>query len=460
MPCSVQLPAGTGKTHVIAAVGALAANAGERILVLTHTNAGVDALRRRMIAFGVSPRNARVETIASWSHSLVHRYPQLAQFSAPQLPNWSDSLRYYTGAELVVSSRAIRRVLAASYDLAVIDEYQDCGIDQHALICALGETIPVAVFGDPLQSIFNFGGNVPVSWRSDVAMRWPNTDLPVRPWRWIGHNEALGEWLIKIRSDIIVGTPIVLDESAPVTWMASDPANRARACYGHRTAAGSVVAIGELPHDVASQARNLGGLYSVMEEIEGKEMMKFAAFVDKGDPQTVASETAKFAKTCAAKLAEVLNTAVLKKLAAGQSVAHLKRQGGQDALVRLSTLLDDPSPARVHEALRAIGSVPTIKIFRHEAWYTTLHALQIAASGATDVATAVAQLRNRTRVTGRRAAQHIISRPVLIKGLEYDHAIVLNADSHHPTSLYVALTRASRSLTIISHEPVLRPDVK
>ncbi|MEU1249121.1 UvrD-helicase domain-containing protein [Micromonospora arida] len=460
MPCSVQLPAGTGKTHVIAAVGSLAANAGERTLVLTHTNAGVDALRRRMTAFGVTHRHVRVETIASWSHSLVNRYPQLAQFSAPQLPNWSDSLRYYTGAELVVSSRAIRRVLAASYDLAVVDEYQDCGADQHALIRALGEILPVAVFGDPLQSIFNFGGNVPITWETDVAARWPNTELPARPWRWLSHNEVLGEWLIKVRTDIITGTPIVLDESAPVTWIAADPANRARACFGHRTAVGSVVAIGDLPHDVASQARNLGGLYTVMEEIEGKEMMKFAAFVDKGDPATVASETAKFAKTCAAKLADVLDTAVLKKLAAGQSVAHLKRQGAQDALVRLSVLLDDPSPVRVHEALNALGSVPTTKIFRHDAWYTILNALRIATSGSTDVAAAVTQLRNRARVTGRRTTQHVISRPVLIKGLEYDHAIILDADAHHPTSLYVALTRARRSLTIISREPVLRPDAR
>ncbi|MGC4900513.1 hypothetical protein ACLQ2Y_14385 [Micromonospora echinospora] len=135
-------------------------------------------------------------------------------------------------------------------------------------------------------------------------------------------------------------------------------------------------------------------------------------------------------------------------------------QGAQDALVRLSVLLDDPSPARVHEALNALDSVPTTKIFRHDAWYTILNALRIATSGTTDVAAAVTQLRNRARVTGRRTTQHVISRPVLIKGLEYDHAIILDADAHHPTSLYVAMTRARRSLTIVSREPVLRPDAK
>ena len=45
MPCSVELPAGTGKTHLVAALAAAAAEQGERTLILTHTNAGVDVLR-------------------------------------------------------------------------------------------------------------------------------------------------------------------------------------------------------------------------------------------------------------------------------------------------------------------------------------------------------------------------------------------------------------------------------
>jgi DNA helicase IV len=53
--------------------------------------------------------------------------------------------------------------------------------------------------------------------------------------------------------------------------------------------------------------------------------------------------------------------------------------------------------------------------------------------------------------------QRIVSRPVLIKGLEYDHAVVLDADVHTPTALYVALTRARQTLTILSQAPILRP---
>jgi DNA helicase-2/ATP-dependent DNA helicase PcrA len=46
---------------------------------------------------------------------------------------------------------------------------------------------------------------------------------------------------------------------------------------------------------------------------------------------------------------------------------------------------------------------------------------------------------------------------LLIKGLEYDHAVVLDADSHTPFSLYVALTRGRKGLTVVSREQVLTP---
>lgn len=54
LPCSVALPAGAGKTELIAASVAKATQQGGTCLVLTHTHAGVDALRRRMKKFGVA----------------------------------------------------------------------------------------------------------------------------------------------------------------------------------------------------------------------------------------------------------------------------------------------------------------------------------------------------------------------------------------------------------------------
>ena len=44
----------------------------------------------------------------------------------------------------------------------------------------------------------------------------------------------------------------------------------------------------------------------------------------------------------------------------------------------------------------------------------------------------------------------LIGTTLLVKGLEFDHAIVLDAASLTRKELYVALTRGARSVTIIS----------
>ena len=66
-------------------------------------------------------------------------------------------------------------------------------------------------------------------------------------------------------------------------------------------------------------------------------------------------------------------------------------------------------------------------------------------------------MRNRLRHIGGRVAQTALGTPLLVKGLEFDHAVVLDADDHGDAeSLYVAMTRGSRTLTILSDEPILR----
>lgn len=149
LPCSVTLAAGSGKTELLAAVVAQIAAGEGRTLVLTHTHAGVAALKRRMAKFNVGSSAVAVRTIDSWAFDLIGRYPLLAGLQAPDVPDWSQSVEYHRAATRAVASRAIRRMLQVSYDALLVDEYQDCLIDQHHLIVAMAEAIPTAVFGDP-----------------------------------------------------------------------------------------------------------------------------------------------------------------------------------------------------------------------------------------------------------------------------------------------------------------------
>jgi hypothetical protein len=458
MPCSLELPAGTGKTHLVAALAATGAEQGERTLILTHTNAGVDVLRRRLRQFGVATSAVRVETIASWCFDVVRHYPVLSGVVVGAEPDWAQSQRYYAGAAEAVQATAIQEVVQASYDLVIVDEYQDCVIEQHQLVLALHESLPVCVFGDPLQNIFNFGNNVTVKWAKDVAATWSALTLPVQPWRWRGHHEDLGQWLIDIRANLYNGQPIDLD-SSPLRWRRNDkPLGAVNACFAQPKGDGSVVAIARFPPECADVASRTNGSYRMMEELEGSFMLKFAATVDSGDPREVAVATLQFAKGCISGIAAKLNAAVKDKLAKGQSVAHISRPGAEIPLGLLSGLLSDPSPIRVRETLFAIEELPDGRLYRREAWRDVLKALMIVAAGSElTVAQAVGSIRNRTRITGRAQDDRIISRPLLVKGLEYDHAVVLTAERYSATELYVALSRSRKSLTVVSNQRYLKP---
>ena len=76
--------------------------------------------------------------------------------------------------------------------------------------------------------------------------------------------------------------------------------------------------------------------------------------------------------------------------------------------------------------------------------------------GIETVREAAVAVRDRTRESGRAAEPRTVSRTLLVKGLEYDHAVILNADALSPREFYVAATRGRRTLTVFSANPVLQ----
>jgi hypothetical protein len=456
--CSIELAAGAGKTHLIAAVAKTSSEAGERTLVLTHTNAGVDALRRRLKQLGVPSEHVRVRTIDGWCFDLVRRLPELSGLEAPDEPDWAEKQAYLHAARRAVESRAVRDVLRLSYERVVVDEYQDCGIDQHGLAVAINDVLPVAVFGDPLQALFDFDDSPPPGW-DEVREAFPPIAVPEQARRWKRTNPALGAWLLTLRKPLMGAEPIDLSGS-PVTWIEKrGPDVAFRACFERTPLSGTVVALGKFRADCAHVAKKLNGSYSVMEEVEGKVLLEFADLVDAGDPHVIAAGTVKFAVSTATGVAAAINPRKRRQLAAGKVI------GSRDETLQVvhnavNQLLSTPHPEHVARALRALSGVKGFAPYCRDAWYGTLAALDAAsADSGTSVRSAVVRARNQSRVAGRRPELRAISRPRLIKGLEYDHAVLLDADRYTPTELYVALTRARRSVTVISESRTIVPSV-
>ena len=83
--------------------------------------------------------------------------------------------------------------------------------------------------------------------------------------------------------------------------------------------------------------------------------------------------------------------------------------------------------------------------------YRFLNVLKIHIDGVGSNLTEAANKYQRDmRHTGRPISHRkLIGTTLLVKGLEYEHAVILDADTLDARDLYVAMTRGSKSLTII-----------
>jgi len=67
------------------------------------------------------------------------------------------------------------------------------------------------------------------------------------------------------------------------------------------------------------------------------------------------------------------------------------------------------------------------------------------------------QVREQSRVIGRPLPRRAVGSTLLLKGLEADVAVILDATDIDARNLYVAMTRGSRKLVICSRTPILQP---
>jgi hypothetical protein len=451
-PCSVEMPAGTGKTHLLAAAVAIAAESGNRSLVLTHTNAGVDAIRKRLCQFDVPTALFRVETITSWAFSLVGAYPGLAGISVTDAPDWTLSDSYVQGAASVAGARAVVNVHSISFDFLYVDEYQDCSLVQHDLIIKLAQAIPrTIVLGDRLQAIFGFRGNPLAKWDTHVLPVFPALVYEPVAHRWSAHSPEFGQWLLSIRPHLVSGQQFDLAAHAipGLIWNAdAGPTSIASVAYGFRNFNETVVLLDKWPSDVASHASRLGGSYSVMEDIQGRFMRdKLSTLPPQGDFR-LAAWFADFAKDCVIGLSG-LDTAVIGRLMKNQAITHYARAGIEQVLAALDSLRTNPTYEQLGHAKAVIRAVPTLKVYRWEAWDDTLEAIAATADNGEPAVDNLARRRERLRRTGRRSHARIASRTLLVKGLEYDHVMIADLSKmRDPRNLYVALSRARKTVTV------------
>ncbi len=459
---SIVAAAGCGKTEQI--VNATVQSQGRR-LILTHTHAGVDALRKRMRDKGVSTSQYAIDTIAGWCLRYAAAYPRRSGLKVATPKGDQDWTAVYAGAIALLESGAVTQVLEASYCGVFVDEYQDCGGAQHQVIAALSKVLPVCVFGDPLQAIFDFG-QTPVDWRNEVFSQFPQLSTLTKPWRWHRHGNAdMANWLETVRPVLEAGQALDLaGRPACVTWEWLPDQDGPRqskiisTCLKAMKGDGNLAVIAD-PANLNGRAliaKKLGRQgFSNIEPIECKTVYaaakKLAA--TSGPKRLVALLT--FLEQC---MSGVAQGEFLKAVASRKAGGKLGRAKFGD-LVELGLTIDQGAGDEVCLALiEGFAAQATTFVFRREMLFSMRSALRMKVAGdAADLSDALWQVQTKIRHAGRQIPYYSVGSTLLVKGLEFANVVVIHSANMNNKDWYVALTRATHRLTILSPKSVIAP---
>lgn len=457
---TVTAPAGCGKTHLIAET-LKRHDAAKPILILTHTNAGVAALRGRLDKAGVPPRAYRLATIDGWAIRLIGMFPARSEHNPDILKlerPGSDYPAIRTAAAKLLKAGHVLDIIAATYSRLIVDEYQDCSIPQHAIVFHAAPALPLCVLGDPMQAIFGWPGNELADWDGQVCTHFPLAGELTTPWRWKNANtEGFGRWLLDVRLALKDGAPIDLRRAPPeVSWVHLDGTeNRVRQLRAASTKApdrdGTVLIIGDSRRPPSQQefASQTPGAVTV-EAVDLKDLVQFSRVLDFAHPDALV-KVVTFASSVMTNVgpADLLRRVDIIERGTG-------RRDPSDVERAAISFKTAPCPAATIALLVEIGKDAGVRTHRPAVLRAGIKALQSCdGSEGNSFYEAAMRSREQSRLLGRPLPKRAVGSTLLLKGLEADVSVILDASDLNARNLYVAMTRGSTRLIVCSDTPVL-----
>lgn len=188
--------------------------------------------------------------------------------------------------------------------------------------------------------------------------------------------------------------------------------------------------------------------YSCMEEIEAKDLKKSCQDIsDKTGIELTLAIMDLAAKCCTnpkqslTRINERLRSANIRDidrlLPSGLS-AFIKEHAVGLSLESALLLLD------------ILVNLESRRLYRRELYYSFRRTVWLKLQKPHLTLTEAAQeVRQGVSHIGRREERRIVSRPILVKGLQYEHVVVVNPHLFRAEELYVALSRATKSVTVV-----------
>ena len=450
-------PAGHGKTEMITD---LVDNLPGKKLVLTHTNAGVDALQQRMNRKNIAKDRYYLSTISSFCIKWCDAYPQTAGLNAAI--KMTDNKFYpmvHAGAVKIFQNKWARRVIATTYSCVIVDEYQDCVLIQHQIFVELNKSLPVYVLGDPLQAIFGFKEKL-VSWKN---ICFDVTPVETYPWRWEKTNPSLGQYLKDVRQQLLLGldgkqVKLSTNPGHEAIHRISTSALHDGSIFRIAKQYETVLYIAKWEPDTIAFSKETGGLFQHDETQNLKILYDVSQLLDIDDGYARVKTIFDFISDCTIGVSTELKS----------YESHIKNRDFDFRRIkkypefgnRIEKLYKNHDHNDMMAVLDWIKNEPVFRIHRRELFTEMQRSIRRARDLNISITQAAQEIRmipgNQSKYAG---FKKLASRTLLSKGLEFDCVIIdlskVTQNSYNrysSTEMYVAMTRAMRAIYFITDQ--------
>lgn len=449
-------PAGCGKTQLIAST--LLRYEGQKpILILTHTNAGVVALRNRMSKAGIKSSKYHISTIDGWAIRLITTFPVRSGHD----PNIIAGLKpdypaIRSAACNLLKEGHLTDILSATYAHLIVDECQDCSIMQLGIAYYAGTAIPTTLLGDKMQAIFDFGVDKLADWEEHICKHFALMGELSTPWRWKNADaEELGNWLLDARGKLQTGNGIDLStRPESVKWLKLEGNNEdvqklIKAGHVKAESNGGVLIIGDSKNPQSQRifASRIAGAITV-EAVDLRDLVQFANTLDI-DADEALRTIANFADELVTNFGA--NGFISRINTIMKGAARKDANPAEAAGIRF---LANPTYANIRDILVEIQNLPGVKVYRPDVLRCCIRALNTCSETTTFYDAAV-RMREQNRIQGRPLPKKAVGSTLLLKGLEAEVVVILNGDSMNAKNLYVAMTRGAKKVIICSKSSIL-----
>lgn len=478
----IEAPAGCGKTWQGAtyARDAVPMVGDGRLLILAHTHAACDVFAKRTSGLDSRVEIRTIDALIAQIGGAYHRALGLPS----QLESWAwknDGEGFAILAQRVAAflrhQPMVATALAHRYPLIICDEYQDCSLDQHRVVIALlNGGARLRIFGDPMQRIYGQATDRAIG--SD-RQRWEMLKATAAceqldvPHRWADGCPALGRWILYARRCLEKNLPIDLNEERPGSLTLLPGDNISKAPGGFRLSGDQGKAVRGMLR-ASAQLMILATTAGFLEGIrahwgravpiwEGHTRKAFGALVEalssaEGDPMQVAESIIAFMGSISAGFSNTSHGNAMRSEI--ETACHRRAKGGRQNIQTVAKLiLDEPNHRGAGAALRKIGEFRQAKAegFKEinvDYWTEFRDAIRLADFPDPEEAFAeIARQRSRSR---RSPPDKVLSTIHKAKGMECENAMLVCGNGGHFSRsqyskfrLYVALSRAKRSLTLV-----------